>query len=287
MLIMLIVAEPSTPKEIQDDEDEKYYPYKGDSSESDFLGRIYSGSRFLPKQKAKMIKTHYKSNGLKEAIHSLDGTQKLHLAAAMQGHGATACNVGNLADICDEAIRLLIEAAVLGIREIEPDKLGKASETLIPIYDDSDLKLNFGVLLLAEVHQHCPAINCLNPLYIEEDGISGFRYNIVQINSRLKRYDTENLIALCPDCASRYMFHMTPEKVSELEDIKMDISSMLTAFDSMSNEALVSGVKRVIQKIGSIPIEQVLDLNYNPCLDGTGELRIRANKLIDGGIHAN
>ena len=107
-------------------------------------------------------------------------------------------------------------------------------------------------------------LGCFKPLYFEEAGRSTFDYRIVQVNPRLPRHVADNLVAMCPICATRYMAAMTKEKVAELEDIKLNISSIMEALDSMPEERLVAGVKRVVSKIGSITIERIMDLNYNP-----------------------
>jgi hypothetical protein len=47
---------PSTAEEEKADDEDNYYPYKGSANEKDFLLRVYNGSKFLPKKKARMIK---------------------------------------------------------------------------------------------------------------------------------------------------------------------------------------------------------------------------------------
>ena len=261
-LLLFIMPEPASDEDIKADERHEYYPYNGSDDEKDMLGRIYNGKP-LPKKKARMVKAHFKADSLVEEIGLLSSDSKTKLRAELAGKGITV-HPGDEGKICKEIIELLIDAAAIGENEIDVRQIGVALESIAPIYDDSDLKPDFGVRLLAETKQHCPMLGCFKPLYFEEAGRSTFDYRIVQVNPRLPRHVADNLVAMCPTCATRYMAAMTKEKVAELEDIKLNISSIMEALDSMPEERLVAGVKRVVSKIGSIPIERIMDLNYNP-----------------------
>lgn len=261
-LLLYVMPEPSSKEDIAADDRGEYYPYNGSDEEKDMLGRIYNGKP-LPKKKARMIKAHFVPVAFIEEIKKLKPETKRSLRTELAGVGIL-CAEGEEAEVCAEILELLFDASAIGEQSIDVNMVGKKMEVVIPTYNDDELKREFGVHLLAETNQHCPMTGCLKPLYIEEDGRSAFDYKIVQINPKLPQKVADNLIAMCPTCASRFMFARTKERVSELEDIKLNISSVLEAVDTLQDDKLVSGVKRVVGKIGDIPIEHIVDLNYTP-----------------------
>ena len=262
-LCTLVMRAPKTPAEIKAEENDEYYPYSGKDSEKDFLGRVYSGKRDFPKQKARIIKSRYFPRRFGEEITALGKTARGEMVAALAKHNII-CSVETLPQICIELMGLFFDAAAIGISEIDSSLVGDGKELTIPVYEDADLKKKYGVHLLAEARQLCPYDRCFKPLYQAKEDKSAFDYSVVQINPRLKRDTADNLIALCPECARKYMFSLTPEKVERLEDIKLKLTSLMEALESMSEEKIVAGVERVLQKIAAIPFDQVLELKYDP-----------------------
>ncbi len=271
-IVTLIMREPASDAEVQSDEQNKYYPYNGLESEKDFLGRIYNG-RALPKTKARMIKKYYDTSAFVEVFDDVDIAARKKMVSELTAHGVN-CSPETLPSICEELIGLLIDAATIGIETIDASLVGDGKELTLPVYDDSDLKNIYGVHLLAETKQRCPNDGCFKPLYQDINGKSAFDYTVVQVNPKLPRNTVDNLIALCPECARKYMFDITTEKIHRLEDIKLRITMLMEALDEISDEKLVAGVERVLHKIAQIPITQVMELNYSPTevvkkMDGT------------------
>ena len=263
-LCTLIMRQPHTSAEKKADEEEKYYPYYGkDKAERDYLGRIYNGSRNIPKQKARTIKSRYFPKAFKEEFSILGKTAREGMVADLAKHNVS-CTIETLPQICVDLISLFIDAAVMGISEIDASLVGDEKELTIPVYDDSELKKKYGVHLLAETKQLCPYDRCFKPLYQDDEGRSAFDYSVVQINPRLKQDTADNLIALCPECARKYMFSLTQEKVERLEDIKLKLSSLMESMEFLSEEKIVSGVERVLEKIADIPFDKVIALKYDP-----------------------
>ena len=260
----LIMREPSTPADQKADDNNAYYPYYGfDKAEKDYLGRIYNAKRDLPKQKARMIKARYFPKAFTDSFGPLGKTARAAMIDALKPYGVS-CSIQTLPRACTELIGLFVDAAVMGIYEVDASLVSDGKELTIPVYDDTDLKKKYGVHLLAETRQLCPYDRCFKPLYQDEDNKSAFDYNVVQINPKLKQDTPDNLIALCPECARKYMFNLTPEKVERLEDIKLKLTSLMEAMESISEEKIVAGVERVLQKISAIPFDQAMDLKYDP-----------------------
>ena len=271
-IVTLIMRAPASDAEVQADEQNKYYPYNGLESEKDYLGRIYNG-KALPKIKARMIKKYYDSSAFLDAFDDVDESARKKMIGELSAYGIK-CSVETLPNVCEELIGLLIDAAAMGIETVDASLVGDGKELTLPVYDDTDLKNAYGVHLLAETKQRCPNDGCFKPLYQDADGKSAFDYTVVQINPKLPRNTVDNLIALCPECARRYMFDINTEKIHRLEDIKLRITILKEALDEMSDEKLVAGVESVLRKISQIPVTQVMELNYSPTevvkkMDGT------------------
>ena len=261
-IITLIMREPSSIEEQKADEQNKYYPYNGLDSEKDFLGRIYNGKE-LPKAKARIIIRYFDTSAFIEKFEDINSSARIKMINELALYGVI-CTSENLPKVCSELIYSLINAATAGIKSIDASFVGDKKELTLSNYDDSDLKRNYGVSLLAETNQHCPYDGCFKPLYQCINGNSAFDYTVVQINPKHPRNTADNLIALCPECARKYMFDITDEKINHLEDIKLKISLLKESLDEISDEKTVKGVEDVLRKILNIPVGKILNLNYNP-----------------------
>lgn len=258
----LIMRAPMTEAEEKADDEDNYYPYKGSADEKDFLLRVYNGTRPFPKKKARMIKKYYSPVGFKDAFSDIDVSARSNFVNELHGKGIN-CTNDELPDYCEELLHLLIDAAAVGVSEIDVSLIGETEATL-PVYDDTNLKKKYGVHLLSETNNHCPYDGCFKPLRIGTAPSSMFDYSIVRINPKITTDTEDNLIALCPECGRRYRVEIDEEKQYRLEDIKLRLSSMKEAMDILSEDRIVAGIERVIGKIPGIPIERIIELNYRP-----------------------
>lgn len=258
----LIMREPITVEEQQADEENKYYPYIGSMNERDYLLRIYNGSRHLPQKKARMIKKYYNASAFLDSFNDVVGSARDNLVNALRQTGVN-CTRDEAPMLCEKLLHLLIDAAAVGVEEIDVSLIGE-NETTLPIYDDTELKKKYGVHLLSETNNHCPYDGCLKPLRIGDGPQSAFDYSIVRINPKITKETVDNLIALCPECGKKYRYELTDEKRYRLEDIKLRLSTLKEAMDTLTEDKIVAGVERVIGKIPGIPIERIMELSYKP-----------------------
>ena len=258
----LIMRAPATETEEKADDENNYYPYKGATNEKDFLLRVYNGSKQLPKKKARMIKKYYSPVDFKATFSDIEDSARSNFVNELHGKGIN-CTNDELPDYCEELLRLLIDAAAVGVSEIDVALIGE-NEATLPVYDDTNLKKKYGVHLLAETNNHCPYDGCFKPLRIGTAPSSMFDYSIVRINPKITVETVDNLIALCPECGRRYRVEIDEEKQYRLEDIKLRLSSMKEAMDILAEDIIVAGIERVIGKIPGIPIERIMELNYKP-----------------------
>ena len=258
----LIMREPMTEEEEKADDEDNYYPYKGTTNEKDFLLRVYNGSKQLPKKKARIIKKYYSPVAFKAAFSDIEDSARSNFANELRDRGIN-CTKDELSDYCEELLRLLIDAAAIGVSEIDVSIIGESEKTL-PVYDDTDLKKKYGVHLLAEANNYCPYDRCYKPLRIGTASNSMFDYSIVRINPKITIDTVDNYIALCPECGRRYRVEFDEKKQYRLEDIKLSLSSAMEAMDILTEDKVVAGIERIIGKIPGIPIEKIMELNYKP-----------------------
>lgn len=120
-----------------------------------------------------------------------------------------------------------------------------------------------GVFLVAEAGSICP--NChQKPLFAYGDGRNELVYDVTVIDPDESADDMNNLIALCPECAAKYLALRTPLDIIRMRDNK---KALLDAFDNQDIRAeqhIPDGVCRVIDKIPSIQVPANADLNYDP-----------------------
>ena len=121
----------------------------------------------------------------------------------------------------------------------------------------------YGVFLVAEAGSICP--NChQKPLFAYGDGRNELVYDVVVIDPDESEDDINNLIALCPECAAKYLALKTSLDIIRMRDNK---KALLDAFDNQDIRAeqhIPDGVRRVIDKIPSIQVPANADLNYDP-----------------------
>lgn len=258
-LSLLIMKEPETDKEIEEDERQEYYPLSASEADRDYSLKIYNG-RALSKNKAKKIKKHYKPDALIEELEALESDNFTDFINDLRRKGVN-CNGTNAITYSVELLKLLIDSAAVGVGEVDPSIIGTIEPT-IPVYDDTELKMKYGVHLLAETNNRCPC--CYDPLYIGENGNDAFVYTVVTINPKIKVESQDNMIATCRDCGDNYRRLRTDEKQEKLEDTKMRLIQLMESMDILTEEKVVAGVERIIAKIPEIPFESTMGLNYSP-----------------------
>ena len=257
----VIMREPSTQKEKQANMQEEYYPY-GEKSKASIY-KIYSNKQNFPKDKGSCVLRYYSPTSFIKCFDSVINDSRNSLINELKGFGVS-CTYEELPECCEKILHLLVEAAAKGEGNIDLTSF-EPQESTFPVYDDSELKKKYGVNLLTEVDNRCPYDGCFKYLTIgSSDQSMSFDYTIVRINPSITKDTTDNLIALCPECARGYQHHLTAEKQARLENIKLRLLAYKDAMDTISAEKLVSGIEQVIRKIPNIPLERVIGLNYNP-----------------------
>jgi len=139
---------------------------------------------------------------------------------------------------------------------------GKSTEEKAEPQDS--LKDRYGVVLVTEAGSVCPGDGCSNSLFKNEDGHLGLLFDVAVIDPSLPDTDTGNLIALCPECCSKFNLNKTPDAISKMKRIKADLLEAYNEREITSDQKVQEGVRCVLEKIPSMLRPDKIDLNYDP-----------------------
>ena len=120
------------------------------------------------------------------------------------------------------------------------------------------------MFLVAEAGSICPNDGCSKSLYKKLDGHIKLIYDVAVIDPKMSDDDTENLIALCPNCCATYSAMRTAETLSRMKKIKRTLVQAYEARNAAGDQAIQDGVRLVIEKIPKLPKPANVDLNYDP-----------------------
>lgn len=127
----------------------------------------------------------------------------------------------------------------------------------------NDYKKQHGVFLVAEAGSICPDCH-RKPLFAYSEGRNELVYDVVVIDPDEPVTDSGNLIALCPECAAKYLAFRIPLEIYRMRENK---SALLDAYENQdfkADQRVQDGVRNVVQKIPSMQIPVDEDLNYDP-----------------------
>lgn len=126
------------------------------------------------------------------------------------------------------------------------------------------LKEDYGIGLVAETGSICPNDGCQKSLFAYIDGHTELIYDIAVIDPNKAFDNPSNLIALCPECAAKYAARKSPDDIARMTEIKKSLINARDDQEIRSEQHVQDGVRRVIEKIPSIPYPTDIDLNYDP-----------------------
>lgn len=121
-----------------------------------------------------------------------------------------------------------------------------------------------GVFLVAETGSVCPNDGCFKSLYKKHNGRLELVYDVAVIDPTMSDDDTENLIALCPNCCATYSAMRTAETLSRMKEIKKELVQAYEAREIAGDQTVQDAVGLVVAKIPKLSRPVNVDLNYNP-----------------------
>lgn len=125
------------------------------------------------------------------------------------------------------------------------------------------LKHRYGDELLIENKGYCPFKNCNKVLTTEIAGEIRPYYEVVIIDSDVEE-NSDNLIALCPECANVYNSSKTQEDEDFLSVIKMSQRDSLMSVKNLSNVYIEKTISELLDSLLEDTFEVDVPLNYKP-----------------------
>lgn len=174
------------------------------------------------------------------------------------------CNYGEkIADY----FKSIIETAASPKRKKSPAALVKTGgdvDTAVAMPVTVSLKDKYGIQLVAEEGSLCPCDGCSKPLFSRVNGQLGLNYDVVVINPQRSENSMNNLIAMCPDCCNKYAIGRNAETMRRIQEIKKNLIDSADVREMVADQKIEDGVRRVLEKIPSLPKPPAVDLNYDP-----------------------
>ena len=257
-LLPRVMSPPENEKEIKEDDEDKYYPYSGIGTDVQNAYLVYSGNRVMPKTRARKIKAKFKPDELKTEIFALSNESKEELAAWMTDRGR-ACSFANVSEaICD-----YLKFMIWSMAGAETELITIASQNPA-ISQSTECNESYGAFLASEANNNCLFPGCTNKLYIRAGGHIRNNYDVIILNENQSNDDPDNMMALCPECAMKYRYSVTPEIWEKLMDAKLKAQDIAEAEDLLARDDVVNGLQSIIDMIPQIPLEGLADLSFNP-----------------------
>jgi len=156
-------------------------------------------------------------------------------------------------------------------------KIGEGGNTTVALPTAMTLKDRYGVQLVAEEGSLCPCDGCGKPLFSRVNGQLGLNYDVAVINPQRSENNMNNLIAMCPDCCNKYSIGRNADTMRRIQEIKKKLVDIADVREMVSEQKIEEGIRRVLEKIPSMPKPPNVDLNYDPV---TLRKKIEADNIL-------
>ena len=125
------------------------------------------------------------------------------------------------------------------------------------------LRHRYGNQLLVENKGSCPFKGCGKPLVLSNNELTQAYFDVVMINND-DGEQIDNLIALCPECAGKYLLSHTEEDQEELYDLKVTLHDLLVARKSLTDIKIEESISEILEIICSTDPNEITNLSYEP-----------------------
>lgn len=125
------------------------------------------------------------------------------------------------------------------------------------------LRHRYGNQLLVENKGNCPFKGCGKPLLLSSNEATQAYFDVIMIDRESGEH-SENLIALCPECAAKYLLSHTEEAQIELQDLKISMFELLLAQKSLTDIKVEEAISEVLEVLYVTNPNEITKLNYEP-----------------------
>lgn len=125
------------------------------------------------------------------------------------------------------------------------------------------LRHRYGNQLLVENKGSCSYKGCGKPLVLSNNESTQAYFDVVMINND-DGEQIDNLIALCPECAGKYLLSHSEEDQEELHDLKATMHELLLTRKSLTDIKIEESVSEILEIICETDPKEITNLSYEP-----------------------
>lgn len=217
------------------------------------LSGYFNGSKKISKKNAGVIKSNFDSTQFIDKIDSLSVDLKTNLVKEL---GVEDIDIKALPEKCADIFLQIISDIASGKNQKKVSLNTNSGQ--------KDLEQKYGLSLLQECNSLCPLPECSKPLYVKKDEEKQPYFQIIQINPQ-KPYDRlYNLLAVCPECASKLNMQKTEHDILRLAEIKRRVQRNEEVSELAAEEKIEQDITALIEKITNAESTRLSELNYSP-----------------------
>lgn len=238
-------------------DDEKIDENPFDVIDNSFARKIVKGESKFPFDKARfLIKTgNFNKIKFEDAIFEIPEQEKIKIVEELNRNGIQT------------TLKTFEQTVSELFYEIISDIASGKNQKKVSLNTNSgqkDLEQKYGLSLLQECNSLCPLPECSKPLYVKKDEEKHPYFQIIQINPQ-KPYDRlYNLLAVCPECASKLNMQKTEHDILRLAEIKRRVQRNEEVSELAAEEKIEQDITALIEKITNAESTRLSELNYSP-----------------------
>lgn len=217
------------------------------------LNGYFRASKKISEKNAGFIKSNFDSTQFIDKIDSLSVDLKTNLAKEL---GVEDIDIKALPEKCADIFLQIISDIASGKNQKKVSLNTNSGQ--------KNLEQKYGLSLLQECNSLCPLPECSKPLYVKKDEEKQPYFQIIQINPQ-KPYDRlYNLLAVCPECASKLNMQKTEHDILRLCEIKRRVQRNEEVSELAAEEKIEQDITALIEKITNAESTRLSELNYSP-----------------------
>lgn len=238
-------------------DDEKIDENPFDEIDNSFARKIIKGEASFPVDNAKFLINVGNFNKIKfeDAIFEIPEQEKIKIVEELNRTGIQT------------TLKTFEQTVSELFYEIISDIASGKNQKKVSLNTNSgqkDLEQKYGLSLLQECNSLCPLPECSKPLYVKKDEEKQPYFQIIQINPQ-KPYDRlYNLLAVCPECASKLNMQKTEHDILRFAEIKRRVQRNEEVSELAAEEKIEQDITALIEKITNAESTRLSELNYRP-----------------------
>lgn len=219
---------------------------------------FHNGTKNISKKNASYIMNNFDATLFVDEIYGLSPDVKQSIIDEIKKIDSeiVIANINDVPDACADLFKKIIidiaDGKAIKNRKVKSDN------------KSDSLKSKYGMRLLQEVNNICPMKRCTKPLYIKTKNEQQPYYEVIIINPKESQDSISNMLAVCPDCATKLNMEKTEQDILDLTEIKALLDKNERAVEITSSTEIEEDIATLIQNITNVGEEVLISLNYSP-----------------------